>query len=374
MGKKAVPDWRRAQVGLGWTPMKLEKVMRWGVGSVLCVIGVAAADVAAPAPVAEVAPPPTAATEASSPTTPADGTAAKLTGPSPTSEATAAEPAPNVAADPYTQEIETWRAQRVQQLTRPDGWLSLIGLHFLKPGENSVGTAADNAIVLAKGPAHVGTFTLQPNGIVRVTFNPSTEAQVDGHTLVSTVLRDDTHGKSTVVTVGTVSIMVIDRDGKKALRVKDSDADLRAHFLGIDYFPIDPSWRIEAKWVPFEKPREVPIHNILGNVSPALILGKAVFARDGHTYELLPIQEDPDGLLFFVISDATSGNETYEAARFLYAAPEVDGKVILDFNKAQNPPCAFTPYATCPLPPKENQLSLAVTAGEKKYRGHGVSP
>ena len=353
--------------------MKLMMYFRWAVGGFLCVVSLLAAEVATP-PAATQAPSAPAAAATLAPTSPADGAAANVATAGTTPPAASAEAARPVVADAYTQEIEMWRAQRLQQLTRPDGWLSLIGLHFLAAGENSVGTAPDNAIVLAKGPAHLGTFTLQPNGIVRVTFNPATEAQVDGHTLLSTVLRDDSHGKPSAVTVGTVSVLVIDRDGKKALRVKDSAADLRAHFLGIDYFPIDPSWRIEAQWVAFEKPREVPIRNILGNVSPAMILGKAVFTRDGHTYELLPIQEDPDGLLFFVISDLTTGHETYEAARFLYAAPAVDGKVILDFNKAQNPPCAFTPFATCPLPPQENQLTLPITAGEKKYRGHGVSP
>jgi uncharacterized protein (DUF1684 family) len=283
----------------------------------------------------------------------------------------AAETAP---ADAYTQEIMTWRTQRVQQLTKPDGWLTLIGLHFLQAGENSVGTAPDNAVVLAKGPAHLGTMILAKDGRVRAVFNPGIEVQVEGQAALSADLRDDSHSKPTMVSVGTVSIFVINRDGKKALRVKDTEAATRAHFLGIDYFPIDPSWRIEAQWVQFDKPREIPIRNILGNVSPALILGKAVFTRDGHTYELMPIQEDPDDLLFFVISDLTSGDQTYAAARFVYAAPPVDGKVILDFNRAQNPPCAFTPFATCPLPPKENQLTLAVTAGEKKYRGHGVNP
>ena len=278
------------------------------------------------------------------------------------------------ATDSYTREIQSWQAQRLQSLTKPDGWLTLIGLHFLKPGENTVGTAPDNAVVLAKGPAHLGAFTLAPNGVVRAAFNPGIEARVEGHLMLAANLFDDTIGKPTMVTVGTVSLYVINRDGKKALRVKDSDAESRTHFLGLDYFPIDPSWRIEAQWVAFDKPKEVPIRNILGSVAPAMILGKAVFTRDGHTYELLPIQEDPEEPLFFIISDLTSGSQTYAAARFLYAALPVDGKVILDFNQAQNPPCAFTPFATCPLPPKENQLPIAVTAGEKKYRGHGVSP
>jgi uncharacterized protein (DUF1684 family) len=287
----------------------------------------------------------------------------------------AADPAPTPAVapapDPYTQEIEAWRAQRAERLAKPDGWLTLIGLHFLKSGENTVGTAPDNTVVLAKGPAHLGTVTVGEYARVKAVINPGNGVLVDGQEVFSAELSDGSRRKPTLVTAGTVSLFVINRDGKKALRVRDSATDARTQFKGLDYFPIDPAWRIEAQWVPFEKPREVPIRNVLGSVSPAMILGKAVFTRDGKTYELLPIQDDPDGTLFFVISDLTSGDQTYPS-RFLYAEPPVDGKVVLDFNRAQNPPCAFTAFATCPLPPKENQLQLAVTAGEKKYVGPGA--
>ena len=274
------------------------------------------------------------------------------------------------AADPvYTMEVETWRTQRVARLTTPDGWLSLIGLHFLKDGDNSVGSAKDNDVVLAKGPAHFGKVSLATDGRVNVELSASAEAKIDGKPALAGELRWRSGSRPSVVATGTVSFFVIERGGKKALRVKDSESERRVHFLGIDHFPIDPAWRIEAKWVAFDRAKEIPITNILGQTSPALVLGKAVFERDGKTVELLPIQESPNDDLFFVISDLTSGKETYAAARFLYAEPPQDGKVVLDFNRAVNPPCAFTPYATCPLPPKENRLPLAVTAGEKKYRG-----
>jgi len=167
---------------------------------------------------------------------------------------------------------------------------------------------------------------------------------------------------------------VIDRDGRKALRVKDAAAPTRTHFLGIDAYPIDPSWRIEADWVPFDPPQKLQIGSVIGTIEAVDVPGKAVFQRDGHRFELLPYQEEPGGELFFVIADRTSGKETYGAARFFYAALptrglEQPGKVVLDFNKAYNPPCAFTAFATCPLAPAENRLDLAVTAGEKKYRG-----
>jgi len=239
----------------------------------------------------------------------------------------------------------------------------------LQPGENTVGTAPGNSIVLVKGPAHFGTVVLSAEDKVTVTLNPAAEAMVDGISRLSAEMDEGKRGKPTLVSCGTVSFFVVDRGGRKALRVKDSETERRTHFLGIDYFPINRAWCIEARWVPFERPREISIKNILGQESPALVLGKAVFERDGRTCEVLPIQEAPDEPLVFVISDLTSGNETYGVARFLYADPPQDGKLTLDFNKAQNPPCAFTPFATCPLPPKENRLALAVTAGEKKYRG-----
>ena len=270
----------------------------------------------------------------------------------------------------YASSIGAWRAERVAQLTKPDGWLALIGLHFLKDGENTVGRAEGSEVKLAKGPARVGVVTLGADGKVRLRFEPGLAATIDGQAVSGGELRPGAGAvKPTLVRCGTVSFFVIERGGKMALRVKDSEAERRAHFAGIDYFPIDPAWRIEARWVAFEKSRMIPLVNILGQTSPALVPGKAVFEHGGKTHELLAIDEGPGEPLFFVISDATSGRETYGAARFIYAEAPKDGKVVLDFNRAENPPCAFTPFATCPLPPRDNRLPFAVTAGEKNYRG-----
>jgi uncharacterized protein (DUF1684 family) len=273
-----------------------------------------------------------------------------------------------LAGDDYAKAIEAGRAGRVGRLTSADSWLALIGRHLLKPGENSVGTAEDNSIKLAAGPPYLGTVTLDAG---KVTFVPSPSAivQVDGQPARPTELVY--HGdKPTHVTFGTVNFHVMERGDSLFLRVKDSAAERRKNFAGLDYFPIDPSWRIEAQWVPFDQPRQVSITNVLGQVSPAAVPGKAVFTRDGHTIELLPIDEGPGEPLFFVVSDLTSGEETYGGGRFVYADAPQDGKVILDFNQAENPPCAFTPFATCPLPPKENRMQIRVTAGEKNYRVH----
>ncbi|MCF7689300.1 MAG: DUF1684 domain-containing protein [Cephaloticoccus sp.] len=276
--------------------------------------------------------------------------------------------------DAYVQEVEEWRASRLARLTSTEGWLTLIGLHFLEPEESTVGRADDNKVKLAAGPDHLGTVTLEANGRVKLQVNPGLGTMVDGREVLSAELAPDISGKPTLVTCGTLSFYVIERGGKLALRVKDSAAERRTNFAGIDYYPIDPTWRIEARWETFDRPRRIKIANILGQESDAMVLGKAVFERAGRTLALLPIQESLGEPLFFIIADETSGKETYGAARFLYADPPAEGKVVLDFNKAVNPPCAFTPFATCPLPPAENVMKIAVTAGEKDYHGeHGAT-
>ncbi len=275
-------------------------------------------------------------------------------------------------ATTHSAKVEAARAERLAKLQLPDGWLTLVGLHFLKEGPNSVGSAKDNDVVIAAGPARVGIVTVAADGkVVTIDVAPNTDIRIDGEPKKKGELKWSEPRKPTLVTAGTVTLFAVDRGGKKALRVKDSAARRRTHFVGLDYFPIDPSWRIEARWVPFEKSRLVPITTMLGQTAPEPVPGKAVFERDGKTYELLPIDEGRDVPLFFVISDTTSGKETYGGCRFLYVPWPKEGadKIVLDFNLAENPPCAFTPFSTCPLPPKENRLPFALKVGEKNYRG-----
>lgn len=278
-----------------------------------------------------------------------------------------------MAGDDYTASLQKVRAERLEALKAPAGWLSLIGLEWLQPGANRIGSAADNDIVLKAGPAHLGTITLDADGAATIELAPHSGALVDGREVQRASLVDDggSGGKATEVRFGSANFFVISRDGRKALRVKDENAETRTHFVGLDYFPIDPGWRVVADWVPFDPAHEIEIGSVLGTVDKEKVPGKAVFVRDGHTYELYPIQEEPDSL-FFVFADRTSGKETYGAARFLDTPLAKNGKLVLDFNEARNPPCAFTPYATCPLAPPENRLDVRVTAGEQKYRGgHG---
>lgn len=278
-----------------------------------------------------------------------------------------------IAGDAYTASVGKVRAARLETLKAPAGWLSLIGLEWLQPGANRIGSATDNDIVLKAGPAHLGVVTLDDSGAVTLEVASGSGVLVDGREVRRATLVDDggNGGKATEVRFGSANFFVIARDGRKALRVKDENAETRTHFAGLDYFPIDPSWRVEAQWVPFDPPHEIEIGSVLGTIDKEKVPGKAVFTRDGHTYELFPIQEEPDSL-FFVFADRTSGKETYGAARFLDTPLAKDGKLVLDFNEARNPPCAFTPYATCPLAPPENRLDVRITAGEKKYAGgHG---
>ena len=273
-------------------------------------------------------------------------------------------------ADPYIDEIERWRARRVEQLRAPDGWLTLIGLEWLQPGPNRIGSGAGNDIVLAVGPAYLGVITLTDDGHTQIQLAPGIDAHIDGTDQTEAELLSDAQsgGRPTIVRFGTASFSLIDRDGRKGVRVKDSDAATRTGFLGIDYFPIDPGWRIDAEWVPAETAQTLAIPSTLGSVRERPVRGKAMFTRDGQQYALSAVGEQGDAISF-VIADATSGHETYGGARFLTPDITSDGRMVLDFNKATNPPCAFTPYATCPLAPPENRLALPVTAGEKVYRG-----
>ena len=276
---------------------------------------------------------------------------------------------PVFAQDAYVKSIQEWRAARVARLKVPDGWLALIGRHQLATGVNSVGTHEENSIKLAAGPPYLATVTLGADRRVKLLPAAASRLEVDGvptQDEVELVWQGD---KPTRVTFGSANFYVMQRGENLYLRVRDTASPNLAHFTGIEYFAIDPAWRIEAQWVPFEPAKQVNITNMIGVTEPAAVPGKAVFTWQGHTVELLPMDEGDN--LFFVLSDLTAGVETYEASRFLYVPKPKPGErtVVLDFNRMQNPPCAFTAFATCPLPPKENRMPFRVTAGEKVYAG-----
>lgn len=296
--------------------------------------------------------------------------------------ACSAEPPPQstltAASDPGGERALTdqWYAGRIARLTAPDGWLSLIGLHWLQEGEQTVGAAVDNDIVLAAGPAHFGTLSL---GATRIGFTPAAESEITVSgaedrgidALPRYVLHSDAAEQASLVASGTVSFLVIDRAGRLGLRVRDSESAARRNFTGIERFPFDPSWHIVADWVPNPTPRPFDIQTVIGTVEVMPSPGYARFVRDGREYQIHPVIEKGEDDLFIIFADRSSGRETYGPGRFFYAAWPKDGKIVLDFNRAYNPPCAFSEFSTCPLPPPENRMDTFVRAGEKKFVAAG---
>src|SRR5690348_3760263 len=195
--------------------------------------------------------------------------------------------------DDYSREIEQWRARRIARLTAPDGWLSLTGLHWLEPGPNTLGSAADNAIVLAKAPAHLGSIEWRADGSLALQLASGSDALVDGEVRPEATLRDDLEPNPTRISFGSIDFIVIDRGGRKALRVRDSEAVTRTQFAGIESFPVDPAWRIVADWKPFDPPQTLETANVIGQMERYPVPGKAVFERDGRTHELQPVIEVP---------------------------------------------------------------------------------
>jgi len=289
--------------------------------------------------------------------------------------ATAAASAAPVLTDRATfeKDVMDWRNARVARLRKPDGWLSLVGLHWVEPGVHQVGKADANDIQLRTGPAKLGTLTLK-DGKATLKPNPAAGVTIDGKPVVGEVaLRSDATTDPNGPTIvsfnkGTANFQLIERSGRFALRVKDANAPTRTGFVGIDYFDADPAWRFNAKFEPHPKGKTIQIASVINTIDPMINSGTVTFQKDGKTYKLEVVDEG-DGALFLIFADRTNGKTTYGAGRFLYAEPVKNGMTVVDFNKSYNPPCVFTHYATCPLPPPENRLDLVITAGEKSYRG-----
>jgi len=266
----------------------------------------------------------------------------------------------------HQQTIKAWRASRHERLTQPDGWLTLVGLEWLKDGENRVGSAADNDIHLTGGPEHWGSVFLQ-NDQLRFVSSDIKNVSINGESLQQAELVADNKGKPTLVAGGTLSFYSIFR-GSYGLRIKDSQAKALQDFKAVDNYSIDESWRINGRFIRADDGASIEITNVLGQVSESPVFGTFEFDMEGKTHSLLGLGDENSEDLWFIFADRTSGHGTYGAGRFLYsdAMPE-NGRLTVDFNKAYNPPCAFNPYSTCPLPPQRNRMNLLVTAGEKDF-------
>jgi uncharacterized protein (DUF1684 family) len=272
----------------------------------------------------------------------------------------------------YRAEVEDWRAKRLARLTSDDGWLTVTGLFWLEEGENAFGSDEGNSVVLPDPsvPGIAGNITIGPDGEVVLRAEAGAGALLNGEELVEAEIKTDAQGRADVITVGRIRFFIIDRDGKLAARVKDPQAHARTQFAGIEHFAIDEKYRVVARFEPYDAPREVAIPTVLGTDTTMLAMGLLRFSVDGSEQTLEPYVGSPeDESLFLIFRDGTSGESTYGAGRFLSAeAPGEDGTTVLDFNLAYNPPCAFTPHATCPLPPPQNALEVRIPAGEK-YSG-----
>ena len=276
-----------------------------------------------------------------------------------------------IDAATYTKEIDQWRAERLASLTGESGWLSLIGLFWLKEGKNTFGSEPANDIVLPKDkvPARAGAFTLA-NGVLTFETSQPNTFMINGEPVTSAQLRNDTEDKPTIIAINSLTFQIIKRGDKLGLRVKDKNNSDRANFKGLEYFPADLKWRIDARFEAYNPPKPMPILNLLGMESDEPSPGAVVFEVNGKTYRLDAMTEKDEPRFFMIFADDTRGKDTYGAGRYLYVdPPDGNNHLVIDFNKAYSPPCAFTNYATCPLPPKQNVLSLAIDAGEK-FKGH----
>lgn len=270
------------------------------------------------------------------------------------------------ASEDYEGKIKAWRTDREKSLKADEGWLTIAGLHFLDEGDNSFGSSPENDIVLRTGPAHAGLITVR-EGVVDVAAPAGETLSVDGREVRTARLWSGVGGDRPSIDLGPLSLFCHLSGERLAIRLRDRESDIRRGFAGLRWFPADESFRVRARYVPHERQRRMSLPNNLGDVFTVPSGGSVAFALGDQELRLLAIEDD--GELWLIFRDLTSGKETYPAARYLYAdAPDKDGFTVVDFNRAYNPPCAYNPYTTCPLPPPENRLPVRIEAGELDYR------
>jgi uncharacterized protein len=278
----------------------------------------------------------------------------------------------------WEHELAAWRAQHAADLQKPDSWLALAGLEWLEPGDNSAGSAADNKIHLpASGPAHAGILHLEGT---TVSLRPPAGGFPEGllvddkpATIQDLKTGADNDKGNPRITIGALNFYAVRRGDKFALRIKDAKSAAMVNFHGLKWYPPDPHFRVTAKWIPYVPPKKITLVRMVGAPYEQPVPGAAEFQLDGKPYRLEPVvEQDPAEKLFFILRDTTSATTTYAACRFLYTplppnGLDKPGELVLDFNRLESPPCAYTPYATCPLPPAGNRLAVALPVGEMRY-------
>jgi len=272
--------------------------------------------------------------------------------------------ATTVIAQDYETEINLWRTDREARLTAEDGWLTVAGLFFLTEGTSSFGKSPLNDIVLTSGPEMAGLFTLR-DGSISVEALKGQTLSVDGKDVGSATLWPFEGNEPPTVTIGALTLFGHYSGDRLAIRMRDRDSEIRRDFTGLRWFSPDESYRVRGTFIPHEEPRIVELPNILGDVETFRSSGAVKLTVHGQELTMTTI--DSGNRLWFIFRDLTSGKETYPAARFLYAPAPQEGTTVVDFNQAYNPPCAFNPHTTCPLPPLENRLPIRIEAGELDY-------
>src|SRR5947207_6464812 len=268
----------------------------------------------------------------------------------------------------YAKEVEKWRSDHEANLKKETGWLTVAGLSWLKEGTNTVGAGEKFDVRLTDNfkQGKFGEIEFK-DGKAILKVEKGVEAQIDGKSVSAPIdLVSDEQGKPSEIRTGSQTFYLIRREDRFGIRLKDSESKARRTFKGLHWFPIDESYKVTARFGAFPEPKEVRVPNVLGGEFKMKSPGMLKFTLKGKEYALQPVQEG-DETLFIIFRDASSQSETYKSGRFLYADKPVNGEAVLDFNKAENPPCAFTPFATCPLPPPENSLDVEIKAGEKRY-------
>ena len=279
-------------------------------------------------------------------------------------------PAASVSADPYQAEIQKFQQDREANLKTDTGWLTIAGLSFLSQPVTTFGSNPLNDIVLPAGaPDKAGTFQLK-GGKVLVKAEPGVTFILDGKPITEKLLKSDGEGPPDRLTLGDLQLWVHQSGDRPSIRLRDKNSKLRKEFAGTNWFPINAAYRVEGRYTPYAKPKIVEVPNVLGDIDKMTVPGIVSFTVNGQNMKMEPIFEPGDKEFWFVFRDLTSGHETYPAARFLYLPPPVNGTITIDFNRAENPPCAYSPYTTCPLPFEQNRLKTRIEAGEKAYAGH----
>ena len=270
----------------------------------------------------------------------------------------------------YTEEIKNWHQKREESLKKEEGWLNLAGLYWLKPGNNTFGSDSGNNIVFPKGKSvpYLGKFILE-NGDVWLETSADAEVWQGDQRVEKLKIFSADQKEALVLKHKSLRWFIIKRGEKFGVRLRDLEHPAITNFKGIDTYPIDQKWSVVAHLETFPEERKIPIVDVLGQTTLQVSPGRLVFEVKGKQYRLDAVESDKE--LFILFADKTNQKHTYQSGRFLYAtAPDASGNTVLDFNKAINPPCAFTEFATCPLPPAQNHLPIAISAGEKRYGDH----